>query len=100
MFPADTARWLLSNDGAAIIAAALQGLHLEGTGSPPAALQQHLLSAVNTALAAEPSLSTSSAELGQLLSVLRSVGLNAEDAGVASAASEAAERLGSTHPSI
>jgi hypothetical protein len=59
-----------------------------------------LLSAINTALATEPTAAASLQEAEQLLVVLRNLGATSEDAGVASAAAEAAERLGSMHGSI
>jgi hypothetical protein len=79
-----------------MLSAALQGVSLEDgatAGAPPAALQQQLLCAVNAALAAHPSLSAGSAEVGQLLGVLRQLGMSSEDAGVAAAATAAAERV-------
>jgi len=71
LYPQETAGWVLSNDGAAILAAALRGLHLEGDAHPAPRMQQHVLAAVNAALAADPSVGTSSAELDQLLTALR-----------------------------
>ncbi|KAF6250855.1 hypothetical protein COO60DRAFT_1705312 [Scenedesmus sp. NREL 46B-D3] len=100
LFPSDTAGWLLSRECAAKLASALQGMHLQGTADPPPALQQHLLSAINTALAAEPSVAASLLDSCHLLAVLRSLGATSEDSGVASAAAEAAERLGSVHDSV
>jgi hypothetical protein len=100
LFPADTAGWVLSQEGCAALASALQGMHLDGTAGPPPALQQHLLSAINTALAKEPSVAASMQDPGHLLAVLRSLCATSKDAGVASAAAEAAERLGSMHNSM
>jgi hypothetical protein len=100
LFPSDTAGWLLSSEGAAALASALQGMHLEGTAGPPPALQQHLLSVINTALATEPTVAASLPDPAPLLAVLRGLAATSEDAGVASAAAEAAERLGSMHGSL
>lgn len=100
LFPADTAGWLLSAEGAAALASSLQGVQLEGTAGPPPALQQHLLSAINTALATEQSAAPSLPDPAPLLAVLLSLAAGAEDAGVASAAAEAAERLGTMQGSM
>ncbi|WIA17198.1 hypothetical protein OEZ85_014081 [Tetradesmus obliquus] len=100
LFPADTAGWLLSAEGAAALASSLQGVQLEGTAGPPPALQQHLLSALNTALATEQSAAPSLLDPAPLLAVLLSLAAGAEDAGVASAAAEAAERLGTMQGSM
>ncbi|KIY97924.1 hypothetical protein MNEG_10040 [Monoraphidium neglectum] len=78
LYPQETAGWVLSNDGAAILAAALRGLHLEGDAAPPPRMQQHVLAAVNAALAADPSVGTSSAELDQLLTALRELEASGE----------------------
>jgi hypothetical protein len=100
LFPSDTAGWVLSHEGASALASALQGMHLDGTAGPPPALQQHLLSAINTALAMEPAVAANMQDPCQLLAVLRSLCATSEDAGVASAAAEAAERLGGMHDSM
>jgi hypothetical protein len=78
LYPSETAGWVLSNDGAAILAAALRGLHLEGDAAPAPRMQQHVLAAVNAALAADPSVGTSSAELDQLLTALRELEASGE----------------------
>lgn len=74
---------------------------MEGAAGTPPALQQHLLAAVNTALAAGPAvLPDNSAEPGQLLTVLRGLSRVSEDAGVASAAAEAVQRLAAIYDSF
>lgn len=97
LYPSDTASWLLSNEGASILAAALRGHHLEKTAGPAVQMQQHLLQAVNIALSAEPSLATSSVELEQLVAALRELEISKDD-DVKTAAAQAAHRLcGSRH---
>jgi hypothetical protein len=85
---------VLSNDGASILAAALRGLHLDGAAAPAPRMQQHVLAAVNAALAAHPSVGTSSAELDQLLSALRELEASGEGV-VRDAAAAVADLLAS-----
>lgn len=85
---------MLSNDGAAILAAALRGLHLDGDAAPAPRMQRHVLAAVNAALAAGPSVGTSSAELDQLLAALRELEAGG-DGGVRDAAAAVADLLAS-----
>lgn len=92
LYPSETSSWLLSSDGADMLAVALQGTNLEGALAPPLALQQHLLSAITGAMGAHPPPSVS-ADVGQLMTVLQGLSVSSQDAGVASAAAHAAERL-------
>jgi hypothetical protein len=63
---------LLSGDGAAVLGAALQGLHLEGTNQkPPVIMQRHLLSAVENAIAATGPSLAATPDLEELIAALR-----------------------------
>jgi len=78
-YPGETGCWLLSGDGAAVLAAALQGLHLEGTNQrPPAIMQKHLLSAVKRALEATGPSLTATAELKELAAALQKLHVSGE----------------------
>ncbi len=97
LFPADTSSWLLSSDGAAILTAALQGMHLDAGAVPAPAMQQHLLAAICAAAPAHEAAGVAdvSSELQQLGAALSGLKLGAQggDDGVMAAAARAEAAL-------
>lgn len=94
--PADAAESLLSSDGATLLVSALQASMADGAAAAGAATLQHqVLAALNAVLHTDNCLSSTAADLSQLMAALDAL-QDSADASVASSARAAAGRISSS----